>query len=115
MTIICLLSFTYFADISYCEYISIEELKANIIAESEKYYKALDEYKYADDILRQAKNRPEQNEDIIRYLTSKTNEKYGIYSDYLWNITFTSIKIRETEPTYMFIIKKHYLSEIHNI
>lgn len=83
MTIVCLLLFTYFADISYCEDISLEELKANILAESEKYYKALDAYKDADDLLREANNRPEKNEDILRYLTSKTDEKYRIYSDHL--------------------------------
>jgi hypothetical protein len=75
ITIICLLSFTYFADISYCDGISLEELKDNILAESENYYKALNEYKNIDDLLGQAKGRPEKNMEIIQYLTSKTNDK----------------------------------------
>lgn len=61
----------------------LKELKDNISTESAKYYKALDEYKAADDILRQANQRPEKNEDIIKYLTFKTNEKYSIYSNHL--------------------------------
>ena len=83
MTIIFLLLFTYFADISYCDSISLEELKDNILAESIKYYKALDEYKGADNLLSQAKLHPEKYEDIIQFLTGKTNDKYSIYSNHL--------------------------------
>jgi hypothetical protein len=75
MTIIFFLSFNYFADISYCDVIILEELKLNILTESERYYKALGDYKNVDDILRQAKERPERNLEIIQYLTGKTNEK----------------------------------------
>jgi hypothetical protein len=75
MTIIFFLSFNYFADISYCDVISLEELKLNILTESERYYKALGDYKNVDDILCQAKERPERNLEIIQYLTGKTNEK----------------------------------------
>jgi hypothetical protein len=114
ITIICLLLFTYFADISYCDYISLEELKANILAESEKYYKALDEYKDSDDLLRQAKLRPEKNEDIIRFLTGKTNDKYSVYNNHLSYILSISNNIRKIDPYYMFTIKKYYLSEIHH-
>jgi len=114
MTIIFLLLFTYFADISYCDSISLEELKDNILAESIKYYKALDEYKGADNLLSQAKLRPEKYEDIIQFLTGKTNEKYSIYSNHLWNIESIKNDIRKIDPDYMFTIKNYYLSEIHH-
>ena len=115
ITIIYLLLFIYFADISLCDSdsTSLEELKANLMSETDKYYKALNKYKDVDDLLYEAKNHPEKHEDIIKYLTDQTNDKYYVTKYYLAKVSITIESIRKIEPNYVFSIKKYYIARIH--
>lgn len=105
-----ILSLYFYNHITYCDSTGLEELKDNLLSECDKYYKALDEYKHTDYLLSQAKNRPEKNNDIIQYLTNKTNEKYSVYHNHLWNIINIRNDIIKIEPTYRYTIKRYYLS-----
>jgi hypothetical protein len=81
--------------------------------ETDKYYKALNKYKDVDDLLYEAKNRPEKHEDIIKYLTDQTNDKYYVTKYYLAKVCITVESIRKIEPNYVFSIKKYYIGRIH--
>jgi len=112
ITILYFLLFIYFADIFYCDNISLDELKVDLGIELDRYYKALYDYKEADDLLHQAKNRPERFSEIIQYLTNKTKYKRIVMNTCINNVYSKLAVIHYMEPSWELPVIYHYIGRI---
>jgi|SRR5208282_2318029 len=74
--------FLCFYDITLCDNITLDELKFVLESRIEKYNNAFAEYTEYKDLYYQAIDRPERNEDIVKYCCNRSNSGYMTMHEY---------------------------------